>query len=101
VLLYSATGAGGVCASSVPPDTCTTSTLPGGSTLETIEHADATQPKHRVLSVRHLRLDGSSVQFSTYTYDGFGPTPSPTVRDAFPLTAAQLTALATDVHITL
>lgn len=101
VLTVSASGAGAACEGSVPPDACTTSGLPDGSALETIEHTDTAQPNHRVLSVRHLRVDGSSVQFSTYTYDGFSREPSPLVRGAYPVTTKQLTALATDTNITL
>lgn len=101
MLTFSATGGGAACEGSLPSDDCTTSGLPDGSTLETVEHVDPTQPTHRILSVRHLRAGGVSVQFSAYTYDNFRPVTVPLVRDTYPVTIEQLTALATDVNITL
>ncbi|HEY0640724.1 MAG TPA: hypothetical protein VGD67_24095, partial [Pseudonocardiaceae bacterium] len=100
VVDYRESGSGKACEHSVAPETCTASTLPDGSTLEIVEPV-AVEPGRRMITVRHLRVNGKSVSFSAYTYDAFVPDPSPLVRADYPLTVAQLTALATDPTITL
>jgi hypothetical protein len=78
-----------------PETHCWTTWQAGGALVEQATAISQSEPKLNTLTVRQYRADGSVVSVTTYNYNPTSPTKS-TSTVAAPLTATQLTALATD-----